>query len=375
MPGRCRTFNALFGDLCAAVDVDRPGGGQNVLVVAFTAISPLGEPAWSRNSAGVGRGRGVRVERRRDAVVAARVVRVERRRRAALTSCTTARGPESSSRTSLAKSAVGAATSTRLLLTPTMTWSGSLAVEDVVRVLVAGCTGSPVDALSDSGSCRRRRSRLAHSCSTSADRSVVVDVDRPPTIDRGARREVGVRAEAEVAGDVHARGAADVVVQRLVARVAGVAGVAGSSRTGLFSGCVIVGVTVTGRARASCVTSAAARPARGCAQYRSKSTVQTRVACETSVPPQTTCAVAVGELRAGRRRGAVEQLVLVRFGRMSGSRALFVGRFSTAITLLMPASASENAHLPRVASGLDCGASSRSSRRSQSCPAIARHAW
>ena len=37
----------------------------------------------------------------------------------------------------------------------------------------------------------------------------------------------------------------------------------------------------------------------------------------------------------------VEQLVLV--GRMSGSSELFAGRLSTAITLLMPASASVNA--------------------------------
>src|SRR5205085_1285740 len=92
--------------------------------------------------------------------------------------------------------------------------------EDVPRILVAAASGPrcgrvkavAADVRLDAGAHARAR----------ADGGVVRDVDVAADDDRRLV-ELDVRVEAEVAGDVHARGAVDVVLQLLVAGAAGVA--------------------------------------------------------------------------------------------------------------------------------------------------------
>jgi hypothetical protein len=125
----------------------------------------------------------------------------------------------------------------------------------------------------------------------------------------------------------------------------------------LFSGCVVVGVTVT-VASSVRVTSVVGRfgllerPIE--VRYQSAS-LRTSVPHQSTVPPSIVlCRQPEVDVRSAAASLYFFSL-FVHFGSVSGSRALLVGRLRTAIELLTPASASENAEV-RERAWVDCWA-------------------
>jgi hypothetical protein len=108
---------------------------------------------------------------------------------------------------------------------------------------------------------------------------------------------------------------------------------------------VVVGVTVTvaSSVRVTLVLVRFGFRARPIEDTYQSASLRTRVPHQSTVPPSIVLCLQV-EVSVRSAAGSLYFFsLLVHFGSVSGSSALFVGRFSTAIRLLMPASASVNA--------------------------------
>ena len=74
-----------------------------------------------------------------------------------------------------------------------------------------------------------------------------------------------------------------------------------------------------------------------------RASLRTRVPHQSTVPPSIVLCLQLEVFVRSAAGSLYFFSLLVHFGSVSGSSALFVGRFSTAMTLLMPPSASANA--------------------------------